>query len=202
MPFANSFQLHPNDHDMSEITQILDRMKSGDEDAQSQLFSKVYEELKAIASSRLRSTVPQGAIRPTELVHETYLRITNSLGGEMSWENRAHFFGAAAEAMRRIIVDHIRFSTRQKRGGDMIRLPLLDVNLQYSEPSQQVLDINDALGELEEHDPMVATIVKLRFFMGMKHQEAASAIQGEQRLISGVYGNPVQQLARCCVPDE
>jgi RNA polymerase sigma factor (TIGR02999 family) len=164
---------------MSELTIILDRLGQGEPQAAGDLLPLVYEELRKLAAVRLAQEWETSTLQPTALVHEAWLRLTG--GGPQVWRNRGHFFAAAAEAMRRILIDHARRKRALKRGATTERIDLerLDVAVQADEES--LLLINDALEKLAEQDPQSAELVKLRFFIGMNYEEAARVLGISER---------------------
>lgn len=151
---------------------------SGDDSSADQLLLLVYEELRALARARLARENPGQTLQATALVHEAYLRLVGpNPGGEISWESRAHFFGAAAEAMRRIIIDRARARGARKRGGNARRLRLDGARLVADGHSiPEIIDLDDALTRFEVHDPQKAMLVKLRFFGGLTLRQAAEAL--------------------------
>lgn len=159
---------------VGEITLILERARAGEPTATEELLTLVYDELRSLAAAKLAREAPNETLQPTALVHEAWLR----LGGDQqpAWENRAHFFGAAAEAMRRVILDRIRGRNRHKRGGDRERIDLDDVHLAAEDPDDTVLAVNEALERLATIDPEKAQVVKLRYFVGMHHDEIAAVM--------------------------
>jgi len=156
---------------MSTITLLLQRLQDGDPEASRELITLVYAELRALASRKMAHEQPGQTIQATALVHEAWYR----LGGDQqpAWQNRAHFFGAMAEAMRRILIENARRKRRQRHGGQLQRLDLNEVEIVCPLPDEQLLSLDDALGRLEAEDPRAAEIVKLRFFVGLTQQEAA-----------------------------
>jgi RNA polymerase sigma factor (TIGR02999 family) len=156
---------------VSDITLILQRMEKGDPGAPAELLSLVYAELRALAARKMAQERPGQTIQATELVHEAWFR----LGGDRqpAWQNRAHFFGAVAEAMRRILIENARRKLRQKRGGQLERVDVNEVEIASPLPDDQVLALDDALDRLAAEDPRAAEIVKLCFFVGLTQQEAA-----------------------------
>lgn len=160
---------------MGEVTKLLSTLDSGDPHAGDQLLLLVYDELRRLAARHLAHENPGHTLQPTALVHEAYLRLVGA-GGETSWDNRRHFFAAAAEAMRRILVESARRRASLKRGGGGRRTELDEQSISCHEKQFDLLDIDDVLRELERHDPQAAMLVKLRFFAGMSHQEAAQAV--------------------------
>ena len=157
---------------MSEVTRILDAIQKGDSNAQGELLPLVYEELRRLAAHKMAIEAPGHTLQPTALVHEAWLR----LGVQQSWENRAHFFAAAAEAMRRILVEHARRKQSLKRGAGAEREELQDSMLVLSAPPDELLAIHEALDKLASEDPSAAELVKLRYFVGMTMEETASAM--------------------------
>jgi RNA polymerase sigma factor (TIGR02999 family) len=159
---------------VSNITQILERVEQGDATAADQLLPLVYEELRRLAAQRLANEPPDHTLQPTALVHEAWLR----LAGEEArrWDGRGHFFAAAAESMRRILIERARRKHSLKRGGNMERVDLDDVDVAANADSDTLLLINDALEKLEKTDPTAAQVVKLRFFAGMTNDEAGTAL--------------------------
>ena len=156
-----------------QITQILAAIGEGDQQAPEQLLPLVYEELRRIARAKMAGERPGHTLQPTALVHEAFLRLFGT--EEPSWENRAHFFGAAAEAMRRILIDRARKKARLMRGGDRQRVDL-DTAIGRAEPQAlEVLAVDEALTRLESIDPRMAQVVKLRYFAGLTLEEVAKA---------------------------
>ena len=135
----------------------------------------MYAELRKLAAAKLSKEKPGQTLQATALVHEAYLRLV-TVENPQNWNGRGHFFGAAAEAMRRIIVERARSKRRQKRGGDAKRVKLEDRHLAVDDRTDEVLAIDEALSELERHDQQAAELVKLRYFVGMEHQEAAQLL--------------------------
>ena len=160
---------------MGDITQILPGIERGDPRAAEQLLPLVYDELRKLAAQKLDQENPGQTLQPTALVHEAYLRLVN-VDKEQEWNSRGHFFGAAAEAMRRILIEAARSKHRQKRGGDLQRVDLEDVSSVTTLPPQELLDLNEAIDELAVHDAVAANLLKLRFFAGLSIEEAAEAL--------------------------
>ena len=160
---------------MSDVTLILSAIESGDSKATDELLMLVYDELRALANSRLRHESAGHTLQATALVHEAYLRL---IGGESpSWQNRKHFFCAAAEAMRRILVDHARRKKAQKRGGEFQRVDLDSWCLGDNGPDiDELLALNEALEKLEAFDTVKADLVKLRYFAGLTSEQAAQSL--------------------------
>jgi RNA polymerase sigma factor (TIGR02999 family) len=159
---------------LEQITQILDQLESSDPAAAKELLPLVYEELRKLAAAKLSNERSDHTLQATALVHEAWLRITNDQ--EFSWNSRGHFFGAAAEAMRRILIDHARAGQTAKRGGQYKRNLLESWNHPASQNPEKLLNLDEALCELEDKHPTKAKLVKLRFFTGMTVKEAASTI--------------------------
>jgi RNA polymerase sigma factor (TIGR02999 family) len=160
---------------MNEITQILERANEGDPKAAEELLPLVYEELRRLAAQRMASEAPGHTLQPTALVHEAWLR----LGGDVQpqWENRAHFFGAAAEAMRRILIDRARRRKAQRHGGGQERIDIDELDIiSPAQSDDEMLGVNHALDRLAEVEPAKAQLVKLRYFAGMSIEEAAGAL--------------------------
>jgi RNA polymerase sigma factor (TIGR02999 family) len=159
---------------MADVTCLLSAIDSGDPLAAEQLLTLVYDDLRRLAAHRLAHEAPGQTLQPTELVHEAYLRL---LGGkEAHWEGRGHFFAAAAEAMRRILVENARSKRRLKRGGDRARLPLEEAELLAPEPSEDVLALDEALTALAATDRAAADLVQLRYFAGLSIPDAAQVL--------------------------
>lgn len=160
---------------MSEVTRILSRLEEGDPSASEELLPLVYDELRKLAQARMAAERPDHTLQATALVHEAYVRLVRS-DDDVSWESRGHFFAAAAEAMRRILVDHARRRMSQKQGGDLCRVDL-SAALPVAEESDEVLlALNEALEQLAAVDARKATLVKLRFFSGLTNEQAADAL--------------------------
>jgi RNA polymerase sigma factor (TIGR02999 family) len=161
---------------MSEVTQILHAIAEGDPSAASQLLPLVYDELRKLAARRLAHQDPGQTLQPTALVHEAYLRLVGDPEGS-HWDNRGHFFAAAAEAMRRILVENARRKGRRKRGGGLTRLDL-DAAEQVAVPEvhEDLIALDEALTKLAAVDPQGAQLVQLRYFAGLSIPEAAKAL--------------------------
>jgi RNA polymerase sigma factor (TIGR02999 family) len=181
---------------MSEVTRVLSAIEAGDPRAAEQLLPLVYDELRRLAGRRLARESPGQTLQATALVHEAYLRLVAS--GDASaprdqpWNSRGHFFAAAAEAMRRILVERARHKRSLKAGGDRRRLDLADIEPAVTEPGIDLLALNDVLAKLEEHDKRKAELVKLRYFAGLTAEEAAQALG-----ISPSTANSDWAYARC-----
>ena len=163
---------------MEEITRVLEQLNSGDATQASQLLSLLYDELRQLAASKLKSERPDHTLQATALVHEAWMRIVGDKDqAEHNWNSRGHFFGAAAEAMRRILVDHARASQAEKRGGNHNRIELETWNHPAAAQPEKLLDLDEALKKLSKEDPVKAELVKLRFFAGLTIHEAAQALE-------------------------
>jgi RNA polymerase sigma factor (TIGR02999 family) len=160
---------------MSEVTRILSAIEQGDPGAAEQLLPLVYDELRKLAAQRLAQEKPGQTLQATVLVHEAYLRLVDGKVGQR-WESRGHFFVAAAEAMRRILVENARRKRAQKRGGRWVRQEFDDVNIAAPAPSEDLLALDEALVKLEANDPVKAQLVKLRYFAGLSEEDAARAL--------------------------
>jgi RNA polymerase sigma factor (TIGR02999 family) len=160
---------------MTDITSILSAIENGDPKAAEGLLPLVYEELRKLAAQKLAQEKPGQTLQATALVHEAYLRL---VGGDQGrdWNGRAHFFGAAAEAMRRILVDQARRKKAGKHGGGLLRVELPERLAEAESRSDDLLALDEALGRLELHDPDAARLVMLRHFAGLSHQEAADVM--------------------------
>jgi RNA polymerase sigma factor (TIGR02999 family) len=160
---------------MTDVTNILGQIQEGDSSAAEKLLPLVYEELRKLAAARMSEERNDHTLQATALVHEAYLRLVDA-DRVQKWNSRGHFFGAAAEAMRRILVESARRKTAEKRGGTNQRESLHEQMLVVDENQFDLLEIDEALTQLEQHDPQSAQLVKLRFFAGLDHQEAAAAM--------------------------
>jgi RNA polymerase sigma factor (TIGR02999 family) len=159
---------------MSEVTRILDAIQQGDPNAAEELLPLVYDELRKLAARRMAGEDPGQTLQATALVHEAWLR----LGGDdqPSWRNRAHFFAAAAEAMRRILIDNARHKNYLRHGGGAERVNLDGLDLAASVDDEQLLALNEALDHLAAHDATKAQVVKLRFFAGLTNEQVARVL--------------------------
>jgi len=160
---------------MTDVTQILQAIEAGDPKAAAELLPLVYDELRMLAAARLADEKPGQTLQATALVHEAYLRLVGG-GQPDGWNGRGHFFAAAAEAMRRILVDAARRRQADKHGGDRVRVDLPEDLAATAARSDDLVSLDEALTRLEGHDPDAARLVKLRYFAGLSHQEAADAL--------------------------
>lgn len=160
---------------MNEVTRILNAIEQGDPNAAWQLLPLVYDELRTLAAQKMAREVAGQTLQPTALVHEAYLRLVD---GDKAphWNSRGHFFAAAAEAMRRILVERARSKRRDKRGGGARRQDLQEHFLIAEDRLDELLAVHEALEQLERHDAQAAALVKLRFFAGFQHHEAADLL--------------------------
>jgi RNA polymerase sigma factor (TIGR02999 family) len=165
---------------MSEVTQILDALAHGDPSAASQLLPLVYDELRQLAAQKLSHEAAGQTLEPTALVHEAYLRLVGA-GEETHWDSRGHFFAAAAEAMRRILVDNARRKGSQKHGGDRGRADFDVSELAAPELREDLLALDEALNQLAAADPQAALLVQLRYFAGLTLAEAAQVLGASAR---------------------
>lgn len=160
---------------MSDVNDILEAAGQGDPQAAQQLLPLVYDELCKLAASRLARERPGQSLDVTGLVHEAYLRLANAPQGQR-WNNRGHFFAAAAEAMRRILVERARRNAQLKHGGDLHRIPLDAIEPVAITRQEDLLALDESLVSLESHDPLAAKIVKLRYFAGLTMAETAASL--------------------------
>lgn len=160
---------------MSEVTRILYAIEQGDVSASDKLLPLVYRELRNLAEAKLRHEPNAHSLQPTVLVHEAYVRLVD-IKKEQEWSGKNHFFGAAAEAMRRILIERARQKGSQKRGGDWQRVPFDNVDPESAPLETELLDLDEALKDLEEQWPQHANLVKLRYFAGLTVVEAAQVI--------------------------
>jgi RNA polymerase sigma factor (TIGR02999 family) len=160
---------------MSDVTRLIDAAAAGDKQAAADLLPLVYDELRTLAAVRMAGERTGHTLSPTALVHEAYLRLAPPAAQGANWNGRGHFFAAAAEAMRRILVESARRRKADKRGGDRLRLDLPD-DLPGEDRPDDLVALDEALTRLEGHDPTAARLVQLRYFAGLSHQEAADAL--------------------------
>jgi RNA polymerase sigma factor (TIGR02999 family) len=161
---------------MNDVTRILSQIESGDPTASEQLLPLVYDELRRLAAQRLAQEKPGQTLQPTALVHEAYIRL---VGGEKArdWNSRGHFFGAAAEAMRRILIETARRKKCEKHGGQLQRIALDELRVGADSPPDALLLLDEALGELSKSDGRTAELVKLHCFAGLSIEQAADVLQ-------------------------
>jgi RNA polymerase sigma factor (TIGR02999 family) len=156
---------------MNNITLVLESVGRGERKATEELFPLVYEELRRMAAARMAGEAAGHTLQPTALVHEAWLQLVGD--GERSWQNRRHFFGAAAEAMRRILILNARRKSALKRGGAQSRVDIEDLEITAATPDEHILLIDEALQWLESDDPEMARMVLLKFFGGLTNEEVA-----------------------------
>lgn len=160
---------------MSDVTRILSAIEQGDPRASEQLLPLVYEELRRLAAQKIAQEKPGQTLQATALVHDAYVRLVDVARPQL-WKSRGHFFAAAAEAMRRILIDQARRKQSQRRGGALSRQPLENVEIVGPEPSLDVLALNEVLQRFEKQDKLKAELVKLRYFAGLSIPQAAEAL--------------------------
>lgn len=166
---------------MSDVTRILSQIEAGDPAAAERLLPLVYDELRKLAAVKLAHERPGQTLQPTALVHEAYLRLVTSPGresggGPQLFNSRGHFFAAAAEAMRRILIEAARHKLRHKHGGERTRVDLDAIEVATHLPPDELLSLNDAIDALAAHDPSAAELVKLRYFAGLSVDQAAETL--------------------------
>ncbi len=171
---------------MSEVTRVLSAMEQGDPHAAEQLLPLVYQELRQLAAQKLAQEKPGQTLQATALVHEAYLRLVDEKQAR-HWNSRGHFFAAAAEAMRRILVEQARRRSACKRGGQAGREELHESAIAAPEPDADVLAVHEALEQLSRIDPVAANLVQLRFFAGLNMSEAAEALGISVRSAHGIW---------------
>ena len=160
---------------MSEVTRILDRAQQGDPKAAAELLPLVYEELRKLAAHKMANEPPGQTLQPTALVHEAWLRLVGH-DAQAQFANRAHFFAAAAEAMRRILVERARRKLAQRRGAGADHIDVNQLEVTASASDDQLLALNEALDRFTRQEPQKAELVKLRYFVGLKIEEAAEVL--------------------------
>jgi RNA polymerase sigma factor (TIGR02999 family) len=178
---------------MSEVTRILSAIEQGDPHAAEQLLPLVYDELRRLAAAKLAQEKPGQTLQATALVHEAYLRLVD-VDKAQAWNSRGHFFAAAAEAMRRILIEQARHKASDKAGGKRRRVDLAEIEPALPGPQLNLLALNEALAQLETTDPRAATVVKLRFFAGLTMPQAAEALG-----ISLATAENDWAYAKCCL---
>jgi RNA polymerase sigma factor (TIGR02999 family) len=160
---------------MSDVTRILSQIESGDPSAAEQLLPLVYDELRKLAAAKMADEKPGQTLQATALVHEAYIRLVD-VEKAQHWNSRGHFFGAAAEAMRRILIGQARRKRSERQGGGLKRHAWEDVEIAAPEPSLDVVSINEALARFEQIDKLKADLVKLRYFAGLTIPQAAETL--------------------------
>lgn len=164
-------------HNMTDVTRILNAIERGDGKAVDELLPVVYEELRLLAAQKMSQERPGQTLQATALVHEAYVRLLGD-GPSRNWDSRGHFFAAAAEAMRRILIENARRKKSQKSGGDRRKVELNEVIFAPQDESQaeELISLNDALGKLAEQDKAKAELIKLRFFAGLTIEQVAEIL--------------------------
>ena len=165
---------------MSDVTQLLNAADQGDPQAAAALLPLIYDELRRLAAARLAAEPSGNTLQPTALVHEAYLRLVGSPEGDR-WDHRGHFFAAAAEAMRRILIDQARKKAAERHGGAMERQTLDPDSAVIPKPREDLLALDEALDRLAAEDPLKAHLVKLRYYVGLSLPEAAAALGLSER---------------------
>ena len=160
---------------MSEVTRILSAIDQGDPKAAEQLLPLVHDELRKLAAQRLSQEKPGQTLQATALVHEAYVRLVDT-DKASRWNSRGHFFAAAAEAMRRILIDRARLKLAEKHGGSRRRIPLDDAHVGFDSPAAELLEIDDALARLAVEDSQAAQLIQLRYFGGLSIEDAAEVV--------------------------
>ena len=169
---------------MSDVTQLLNAIDAGDPKAADQLLPLVYEELRRLAAAKMAQEKPGQTLQATSLVHEAWLRLVGA-EEQRAWNSRGHFFGAAAEAMRRILIESARRKARLRHGGELERVPVDEIEIAAALPEERLVQVSEALDELEREAPEAAHVVKLRYFAGSGMNAGAPVI---------VAGTPAGQL--------
>jgi RNA polymerase sigma factor (TIGR02999 family) len=166
---------------MCDVTSILSQINDGDQSAAEQLLPLVYGELRKLAAAKMAQEKPGQTLEATALVHEAYIRLVDVQKAQ-HWDSRSHFFAAAAEAMRRILLNRARDKKRLKRGGDRRRIDLHRIQVALDTRAEDLIAIDDAIEHLAQEDPVCAELVKLRFFAGLSHIEAATSLGISRRV--------------------
>jgi RNA polymerase sigma factor (TIGR02999 family) len=161
---------------MPDVTRILNEIEQGDTSAAEQLLPLVYDELRRLAAARMAQEAPGQTLQATALVHDAYIRLVD-VDQAQHWDSRGHFFAAAAESMRRLLVERARRKQGRQRGGDRVRVDLDAVDHLTDPKAEEILQVHEGLADLESESPAAAQLVKLRYFAGMTHQEAAESLQ-------------------------
>ena len=161
---------------MSDVTQIVSAIEGGDAQAAERLLPLVYDELRKLAAQKMAQETPGQTLQATALVHEAYIRLVD-VDKVQHWDSRGHFFAAAAEAMRRILVESARRKARQKHGGEIHRADLLEVDAALNTPPHELLAVDEAIAKLAAEDALAAELVKLRYFTGLSVEQAALSLK-------------------------
>ena len=184
---------------MSDVTSILERAERGEPQAAGDLLPVVYDELRRLASRRLANEAPGQTLQPTALVHEVWLKLA---GSNQQWHGRSHFFAAAAEAMRRILVDRARRKNAARHGGGLERVDIDTVELPIERNPDQLLRIHELLDELAAEEPLRAEVVKLHCFVGMEHGEIATALDLSEKTVQRYWAYAKAWLRAALTPEE
>ena len=171
-------KIHPR---MNDATRILNTYPPEDPRAAAELLPLVYKELRSLAEARMRNEPPNQTLQATALVHEVWIRLLGPDGNEQTWGNRAHFFAASAEAMRRILIDRARKKKREKHGGKLKRVDFEELDVAETAPPEVLLVIDDAIEKLGKEDSEAVKLIKLRFFIGLEMAEVASTMGISER---------------------
>jgi RNA polymerase sigma factor (TIGR02999 family) len=166
---------------MNDVTHMLEAVGQGNPKAAEELLPLVYEELRRLAASKMAQQPPGQTLQATALVHEAWLRLTDS--SRQNWENRRHFFSTAAEAMRHILIDRARKRQTQRHGGGQQRVDIDEIELAAPVEDDTLLGLNDAIDDLQKADPEKAEVVKLKFFAGLSEREAAEVLGVSERTV-------------------
>ncbi len=180
---------------MNDITLILQAVGRGENQASEELLPLVYGELRRLAAGRMAKESAGHTLQPTALVHEAWIRLVED--GSRTWENRAHFFGAAAEAMRRILIDNARRKARIKHGGGQERINLDDLDLAAALPDEKILLMDEALERLRAEDPETAQVVILKFFGGLTNEEIVQCLGSSDRTVRRQWNYAKAWLYNC-----
>jgi RNA polymerase sigma factor (TIGR02999 family) len=179
---------------LSDVTRILESIEQGNPKAADELLPLVYAELRKLAASRMASETPNQTLQPTALVHEAWLRLVGNDNPQFA--NRAHFFAAAAEAMRRILIDIARRKRARRHGGDLEKVNLDGVELMMPDSDDQILAVSEALDKLRSANALQAEVVKLRYFVGMTNVETAQALGLSERTVKNYWAHARAWLFR------
>jgi RNA polymerase sigma factor (TIGR02999 family) len=185
---------------MADVTQILDAIEQGDPHAAEQLLPLVYDELRQLAAAKLAHEKPGQTLQATALVHEAYVRLVDAEKTQ-HWNSRGHFFAAAAEAMRRILVEAARRKKRDCHGGGRARLSLANLDIAAESPDEDVLALSEALDRLATANPRAAELVKLRYFAGLTGREAAEVLNISPRKADQIWAYARAWLLDCLNDD-
>lgn len=166
---------------MNDVTLMLQAVEKGDKQASEELLPLVYDELRRLAAARMAREAAGQTLQPTALVHEAWVRLVDD--GSQTWENRAHFFGAASEAMRRILIERARRKARLKRGGGQERVDMEDLDVAQALPDEKLLLVDEALERLKAEDPETAQVVTLKFFGGLTNEEIVQVTGTSDRTV-------------------